>query len=31
MGRVTSARRGLYKYYFPAGLFRENEKKYLRF
>ena len=29
MGRVTSSRRGLYKYYFPAGLFRENEKEIL--
>src|SRR5438093_12355934 len=29
MGRVTSTRRRLYKYYFPAGLFRENEKDIL--
>lgn len=29
MGRVTSTRRGLYKYYFPAGLFEENEKEIL--
>jgi len=29
MGRVTSTRRGLYKYYFPSGLFRENEKEIL--
>ena len=29
MGRITSSRRGLYKYYFPAGLFRENEKDIL--
>jgi predicted transcriptional regulator len=29
MGRVTYTRRGLYKYYFPAGLFRENEKEIL--
>jgi len=29
MGRVTSTRRGLYKYYFPAGLFRENQKEIL--
>ena len=29
MGRVTSTRRALYKYYFPAGLFRENEKEIL--
>jgi predicted transcriptional regulator len=24
ISRVTSTRRGLYKYYFPAGLFKEN-------
>ena len=29
IGRVTSTRRGLYKYYFPAVLFRENEKEIL--
>jgi predicted transcriptional regulator len=29
MGRITSSRRGLYKYYFPAGLFKENEKDIL--
>lgn len=29
MGRVTSTRSGLYKYYFPSGLFRENEKEIL--
>jgi predicted transcriptional regulator len=29
MGKVTSTRRGLYKYYFPAGLFKENEKEIL--
>jgi len=29
MGKVTSSRRGLYKYYFPAGLFKENEKEIL--
>ena len=29
IGRVTSTRRGLYKYYFPAGLFKENEKEIL--
>jgi predicted transcriptional regulator len=29
MGRVTSSRRGLYKYYFTAGLFKENEKDIL--
>ena len=30
MGKVTSSRRGLYKYYFPAGLFKENEKEILK-
>jgi predicted transcriptional regulator len=29
MGKITSSRRGLYKYYFPAGLFKENEKEIL--
>jgi predicted transcriptional regulator len=29
MGRITSTRRGFYKYYFPAGLFKENEKEIL--
>lgn len=29
MGKVTSTRRGLYKYYFPTGLFRDNEKDIL--
>src|SRR4249920_1714705 len=29
MGRVTSTRRGLYKYYFAAVLFKENEKDIL--
>ncbi len=28
-GRVTSTRRGLYKYYFPIGLFKDNEKDIL--
>lgn len=28
-GRITSTRRGLYKYYFPAGLFKESEKEIL--
>ncbi len=27
MGKITSTRGGLYKYYFPAGLFKENEKE----
>lgn len=29
MGKITSTRRGLYKYYFPAGLFKEGEKEIL--
>ena len=29
MGKITSSRRGLYKYYFAAGLFKENEKDIL--
>jgi predicted transcriptional regulator len=29
MGNITSTRRGLYKYYFPAGLFKEGEKEIL--
>jgi predicted transcriptional regulator len=29
MGRITSSRSGLYKYYFAAGLFKENEKDIL--
>jgi len=29
MGRITSSRHGLYKYYFAAGLFKENEKDIL--
>jgi predicted transcriptional regulator len=29
MGRITSSRRGLHKYYFAAGLFKENEKDIL--
>ena len=29
MGRITSSRRGLYKYYFAAGLFKEDEKEIL--
>jgi len=28
-GKITSTRRGLYKYYFPTGLFKENEKDVL--
>jgi predicted transcriptional regulator len=26
MGRITSIRRGLYKFYFPSGIFQDNEK-----
>ena len=29
MGKITSTRRGLYKYYFPSGLFKKNEKDIL--
>lgn len=29
LGWLSSTRRGLYKYYFPAGLFKENEKEIL--
>jgi len=29
LGRITSTKRGFYKYYFPAGLFKENEKEIL--
>jgi predicted transcriptional regulator len=29
LGRITSTRRGFYKYYFPAGLFKESEKEIL--
>jgi predicted transcriptional regulator len=29
MGKITSTRRGLYKYYFPEGLFKESEKEIL--
>ena len=28
-GRVTSNRRGLFRYYFPAGIFQDNEKSLL--
>jgi predicted transcriptional regulator len=28
-GRITATRRGLYKYYFPAGIFKESEKEIL--
>ena len=29
LGKITSTKRGFYKYYFPAGLFKENEKEIL--
>jgi predicted transcriptional regulator len=29
IGKVTSTRRGFYKYYFPVGLFKDNEKDIL--
>ena len=29
MGRIVSTRRGLYKHYFPVGIFKENEKEIL--
>lgn len=29
MGRVVSTRRGLYKHYFPVGIFGDNEKEIL--
>jgi len=28
-GKITSTRRGLYKYYFPVGVFQDNEKEVL--
>ena len=30
MGRITSTRSGLYKHYFPAGVFQNNEKEILQ-
>lgn len=30
IGRITSTRSGLYKHYFPAGVFRNNEKEILQ-
>jgi predicted transcriptional regulator len=29
MGRISSVRRGLYKFYFPAGVFHNREKSVL--
>ena len=29
MGKITSTRSGLYKHYFPVGVFKENEKEIL--
>ena len=30
-GKITSQRKGLYKHYFPVGIFEENEKVILQF
>jgi predicted transcriptional regulator len=30
MGRITSTRLGLYRHYFPIGIFHENEKEILK-
>jgi predicted transcriptional regulator len=30
MGKITSTRSGLYKHYFPVGVFRNNEKEILQ-
>jgi predicted transcriptional regulator len=30
MGRITSTRSGLYKHYFPVGIFQNNEKEILQ-
>ena len=30
MGRITSTRLGLYRHYFPIGIFRQNEKEILQ-
>ena len=30
MGRITSTRSGLYKHYFPVGVFQNNEKEILQ-
>jgi predicted transcriptional regulator len=30
MGRITSTRSGLYKHYFPVGVFEDNEKEILQ-
>jgi predicted transcriptional regulator len=30
MGRITSTRTGLYKHYFPVGVFQDNEKEILQ-
>ena len=30
MGRIASTRLGLYKHYFPIGIFQENEKEILQ-
>jgi predicted transcriptional regulator len=30
MGKITSTRSGLYKHYFPVGVFEKNEKEILQ-
>jgi len=30
IGRITSTKKGLYKYYFPSGIFQDNEKHILQ-
>ncbi|HKR72557.1 MAG TPA: winged helix-turn-helix transcriptional regulator [Candidatus Nitrosocosmicus sp.] len=31
MGRITSTRNGLYRHYFPTGMFKENEQQIIKF
>jgi len=30
IGKITSTKKGLYKYYFPSGIFQDNEKHILQ-
>lgn len=30
-GKITSTRNGLYKHYFPSGMFKENEQQIIKF
>ena len=30
IGKITSTKRGFYKFYFPVGIFKENEKEILQ-